>query len=434
MKTFPRSYKKNLEGIIETRKEKPFERKSESNIGASSPFNSDRKVEALSDSNIYMEFYGLMKALRKNVLTEEQFAPAVFDFIFRNEGDKVALEKQYEINNLDYVKSFVQSYSSVDLNVAGSEHKEVHFPFSLFTHANILDADFFPKELILTSNVMRNGEKMSKSKGNVLFLKDIIHQTVERGLPPLEPIAATDAIRYFLLVGQPLDKDFDWNDELFETVGFNRMKKYTNFASQVLLNTPSNNTTIYDGWLATKTALGIKKGMDFYDKRNFRSAFIEGFDSLFNTLSKYKNLVGGNVTPLLQTSVLKQLQFAKPIIPRIADGLYSAYTGKKINYLPTTDDLPIDMESHDKWEHNFQGNKFIQPVVGFINAKVGQLRGQKLIDGGSQLQIDVSSNYMKDVLQPLLKKRPGALQGIDYYIHVAQDSSFAVTYGETTLR
>ena len=66
-----------------------------------------------------------------------------------------------------------ENYRQVDLYVGGNEHACMHLIYVRFIHMFLFDQDFVPveepiKKLIHQGMILNNGEKMAKSKGNVI--------------------------------------------------------------------------------------------------------------------------------------------------------------------------------------------------------------------------------------------------------------------------
>ena len=99
----------------------------------------------------------------------------------------------------------------VDQYIGGVEHAILHLLYSRFFTKALRDLGFFPAGLdepfanLLTQGmVLKDGGKMSKSKGNVVA--------------PAEMIAkyGADTVRLFCLFAAPAERDFDWSDSGIE--------------------------------------------------------------------------------------------------------------------------------------------------------------------------------------------------------------------------
>lgn len=95
----------------------------------------------------------------------------------------------------------------VDQYIGGVEHAILHLLYARFFTKILRDFGYFPKNIdepfanLLTQGmVLKDGSKMSKSKGNVV--------------DPTEMIAkyGADTVRLFCLFAAPPERDFDWSD------------------------------------------------------------------------------------------------------------------------------------------------------------------------------------------------------------------------------
>jgi leucyl-tRNA synthetase len=402
MKVFPHEYKNEIPEIIRSRRAKPCERKREGNVGTPSPFNPDRRIEALSDSNIYMEYYALAKALHQGILSEEHLQDALFDFLYLDKGDamEVARSINLPLPQLKEISSMLKSRYPIDLNVAGLEHKDVHFPFSMFTHAAILPEALFPKEYLLTSHVTLNGEKMSKSKGNVLYIDDLISKMKSQyRIPGVSEEASLDAIRFFLMSYQSLENDFDWADETFKTAGVNRIKRYVEFVRTKVPHTSTEFTvaTPTDRWFMTRLQRAIATTTQHMQSRRFRNATIDAFDVFTKTIHTY--MQQGSNEPLVSSAVQQQLQMMYPFMPRLTTELHNDAFGADITNWPEYKPEYEFAEEHDMIEHSFAGQQFVKSLIATVNRKVGTLRGMKVLNNHDTLEIVAPSHYTANLLQ-----------------------------------
>ena len=109
-------------------------------------------------------------------------------------------------DKLPFAKDKVNYWAPVDQYIGGIEHAILHLLYSRFFTKVLRDAgmvDFAePFTNLLTQGmVLKDGGKMSKSKGNVVSPEEIIGQY------------GADTARLFILFAAPVDRDLDWSDD-----------------------------------------------------------------------------------------------------------------------------------------------------------------------------------------------------------------------------
>lgn len=100
----------------------------------------------------------------------------------------------------------VNRWLPVDKYIGGIEHAVLHLLYSRFFTKVLYDAGLVnfeePFESLLTQGmVIKEGAKMSKSKGNVVSPEDIVSQY------------GADTARTFILFAAPPDRDLEWSDQ-----------------------------------------------------------------------------------------------------------------------------------------------------------------------------------------------------------------------------
>ena len=108
-------------------------------------------------------------------------------------------------SNLPFAKDKVNKWLPVDQYVGGIEHAILHLLYSrFFTKAlrdlGLLDFDEPFKNLLTQGMVLKDGSKMSKSKGNTVDPDEIFENF------------GADTARLFILSDSPPARDFDWSD------------------------------------------------------------------------------------------------------------------------------------------------------------------------------------------------------------------------------
>lgn len=100
----------------------------------------------------------------------------------------------------------VDTWLPVDLYIGGAEHACMHLLYARFFHRVLRDWGYLPGDepfarLLNQGMVIKDGAKMSKSKGNVVAPTSIVDKY------------GADTLRLFCLFAAPPDKDLEWSDK-----------------------------------------------------------------------------------------------------------------------------------------------------------------------------------------------------------------------------
>ena len=105
-----------------------------------------------------------------------------------------------------FAKDKVNYWAPVDQYIGGIEHAILHLLYSRFFtkvlhDAGLVDFDEPFANLLTQGMVLKDGSKMSKSKGNVVSPEEIIAKY------------GADTARLFILFAAPVDRDLEWSDQ-----------------------------------------------------------------------------------------------------------------------------------------------------------------------------------------------------------------------------
>ncbi|MFX1569126.1 MAG: leucine--tRNA ligase [Promethearchaeota archaeon] len=221
MKIIPNKYRLNFENIFNWLEKRPCARKR--GLGTKLPFNKDWIIESLSDSTIYMAFYTISYKIREYQIKQEQLIPEFFDFVFLERGDIQKISKQTKISEkilLELQKEFVYWYP-VDHRHTAIMHISNHLSFYIFHHVAIFPEKFWPKVISLIEPVNVEGQKMGKSKGNLIPLAEI------------QKSYSADLFRFYISHGADFGVYMDFREKEIETVK-NHITKFYSFISEKL--------------------------------------------------------------------------------------------------------------------------------------------------------------------------------------------------------
>ncbi|KAM6493241.1 hypothetical protein JOM56_011375 [Amanita muscaria] len=153
-------------------------------LGSELPWDLQFLVESLSDSTIYMSYYTVAHLLHPDNLdgskpgplgiTAEQMTDEIWEYLFSNgpfpSPSPVPKETADALKH-DYNYFYPFDTSAKDL-------VPNHLTMALYNHVAVLPEQKWPLSMRTNGHLMLNGEKMSKSKGNFLTLRQAVDKFV----------------------------------------------------------------------------------------------------------------------------------------------------------------------------------------------------------------------------------------------------------------
>ncbi len=215
----------------------------------------------------------------------------------------------------------------VDIYIGGIEHAILHLLYArfvnMFLHNIGLSNSKEPfKEMITQGMVLKDGAKMSKSKGNIVTPSE------------LHTKYGADAIRLFILFAAPPTQSLEWSD-----AGIEGMQRFLKKVHHYFTN-PSQiqNTENPTAW--TESQKILKQITADYEKRQLNTT-VAGAMKLFNILTNQKDR-----TRTHEKIEKIFLTVMKPIAPHMA--LYcSDAIGFEITSWPIVDQKALDQAQID---------------------------------------------------------------------------------------
>ncbi|MHA1242544.1 MAG: leucine--tRNA ligase, partial [Promethearchaeota archaeon] len=219
MEIVPNKYRKNFEHVFNWLEKRPCARKR--GLGTLLPFDKNWIIESLSDSTIYMSFYTIKHLIKKNDIKPEQLIPAFFDYVLLNMGDIRSLSNQTKIE-LSVLEQMQQEFSywyPVDHRHTAIMHISNHLSFYIFHHVAIFPEVHWPKTVSLIEPVIIEGQKMGKSKGNVISIANITANY------------SADLFRFYISHSADFGISVDWREKQLQIVK-NHITRFYNFISE----------------------------------------------------------------------------------------------------------------------------------------------------------------------------------------------------------
>ncbi|NVM18871.1 MAG: leucine--tRNA ligase [Candidatus Lokiarchaeota archaeon] len=221
MEIVPKKYRMNFEHIFNWLEKRPCARKR--GLGTQLPFDKDWIIESLSDSTIYMSFYTIIHLIKENNIKPEQLILEFFDFIYLGKGDIEDLTRKTNITIkvLKQMREEFLYWYPVDHRHTAIMHISNHLSFYIFHHVAIFPKKQWPKIVSLIEPVIIEGQKMGKSKGNVISLADI------------QENYSADLFRFYISHSADFGIMVDWREKQIQTVK-NHIVRFYNFIVEKL--------------------------------------------------------------------------------------------------------------------------------------------------------------------------------------------------------
>jgi leucyl-tRNA synthetase len=223
-------------------------------------------------------------------------------------------------NDMPFSKEATDYWMPVDQYIGGVEHAILHLMYARFFTKFLYDIKMLscqePFTNLLTQGmVLKDGSKMSKSKGNVVSPEDIINTY------------GADTARLFILFASPPERDLEWNDQGVEGCYrfLNRVwriiSEYVDDITEVKIPTEFDNLEPDARQLRFKTHATIKKVTEDIEQRfNFNTA-ISAIMELVNTLSSYSDIEEQDLS-VVKEGINNLLILLSPFSPHICEELW----------------------------------------------------------------------------------------------------------------
>jgi len=257
----------------------------------------------------------------------------------------------WDINACNY-------WTPVDQYIGGIEHAILHLLYSRFftkvlKDAGLIDADEPFKNLLTQGMVIKDGSKMSKSKGNIVSPEEIVKKY------------GADTARLFILFASPPERDLEWSDQGVEGAArfFNRLWRIVNHFAETAQGAPAT----YDTAELDTAAKELRRALhttirkvtdDIADRFNFNTA-ISSVMELVNAMHVYRDAVKTPHPALIKETLEALMRLLAPFAPHITEELWSQ-TGHSDS---------VHKQSWPKWDAEALKTDSVEIVVQ-INGKV----------------------------------------------------------------
>jgi leucyl-tRNA synthetase len=280
-------------------------------------------------------------------------------------------------------------WTPVDLYIGGIEHAILHLLYARFYHKlmrdeGLIDSNEPFKRLLTQGMVLKDGSKMSKSKGNTIDPQNLIDRY------------GADTVRLFIMFASPPEQSLDWSDTGVE--GAYRFLKRLWTAVQEHVADGSAVAAIDKAALTeAQKAMRLKlhetiaKVTDDYDRRLTFNTAIAANMELLNSVSRYADDTATGKA-IRQEVFDNMVLMLAPIIPHICHRLWQ--------------DLGHDSVIIDHPWPQVDATALIQESIEMVIQVNGKLRGRMQIAAGADRDSCEVMARANDQLQRFLGDDP----------------------------
>lgn len=328
---YPESARQWFHDVVDWIKDWPCARK----VGLGTPltWSPGWIVETLSDSTIYMAFYTISPTLKKLNIQAESLHDEFFDYVFSGEGQSESVSSNSGIDRavLEQMRAEFLYWYPVDLRNSAKELIPNHLLFFIFQHVAFFPETLWPKGISANGMMTVEGEKMSKSKGNVITISNALR------------MYGADALRAGLLDGAEGMDDIDWRDKNARDIK-GKIESLPTFIESLKSSESSKIYTIFDLWILNQTQKHIASITSSLDLMKTKSAFREAFYDYWNDLKRYLLMADEIPAKLISFVVETWLNLLSPFIPFSVEEINQSRGNAQMistGIFPTPDDAEI---------------------------------------------------------------------------------------------
>jgi leucyl-tRNA synthetase len=362
MRLIPEEIRVEFENKVDWLKDKACARRK--GLGTHLPWDREWLIESLGDSTIYMAYYILAKYVNAGMKIDK-LPPEFFEYIFLDHGtaEAVAETTGIPLDTVRQIRSDFAYWYPVNLRTSGKDLVANHLLFFLYHHVAIFPESLWPKAIAINGFVSLEGQKMSKSKGPLLTLRQAV---AENG---------ADVTRLYILANAEYTQDVDWRNEgVVSTRG--QLERFYNLAREIIDDSSINENaekTLIDRWMLSRLQRRIEEVTAAMENIQTRHALQNAFYLLYNDLRWYQRRGGKNQ---LRRILNAWVRLMAPFTPHVCEELWAAGLGEGYVSLapwPRDDATLVDEQAEQAEELLEKTQKDVEEILSLTKTQAKKI-------------------------------------------------------------
>ncbi len=307
---YPEKYRAYMHEIIDWLALRPCARKR--GLGTRFPYDREWIIESLSDSTIYMALYTIAHLLRG--VPVESLTETFFDYVFLGTGDAAAVARDTGVNEdlLKRIRAEFEYWYPNDLRHTAPPHLSNHLVFFLMHHVAIFPEHKLPGGITLNELMIREGKKMSKSRGNVIPLAKV------------SELYGVDLYRLYCAINADFGAVVNWREEDVDALRRKFNALVALFEDSIKEAALKESEFMHmDRWLIARFYRRLKESIERFRAFRIRDAGINMFFEMVNDVRYYEQRTNVARRRRIVRNVMDAwLIVLSPIIPHICEEIW----------------------------------------------------------------------------------------------------------------
>ncbi len=286
-------------------------------LGVPLPWDPTWIIESLSDSTIYMAFYTVVHRIREAKLNPSKLSEKFWDYVLLGIGnaEEIARELGVSVDVIEGIRKEFDYWYPLDWRVSGKDLIPNHLTFFIFNHAAIFPRSKWPRGIIANGWVLLRGGKMSKSRGNIVLLKDLVRTW------------GPDPTRLAMAIGAEVPQDFEITDDLMK-VSINYIQRVYELIKELrAIARDRGEELLADRWFKSIALKLIDEARKDLENVRIRSAAIKVFGRVAQVVEEYLSMVESPKKDVVDEVVSAWVRAIAPFTPFIAEELWKEIGG-----------------------------------------------------------------------------------------------------------
>lgn len=359
----------------------------EAGLGTRLPWDERWLIESLSDSTIYMAYYTVSHHLERIKPDPSALTPAFWDHVLLGKGNANDVATGgLTTDHVDAMRNEFLYWYPLDYRNSGKDLLQNHLTFAVFNHTALFPKEHWIQAIAVNGWVTVDGEKMSKSKGNFITLRD----AMDRFGVSATRLAVANA-------GEGLD-DANFEVDFAHNAG-RRIAQWLDNCRDIWNNAQAGDSPTAprhpDRWFRSVLNRTIRDVDDLMSRTEFRSALKATLFDLPRHWSWYLKRTNQEPDPALAKAYVDaQARIMAIYVPHAAEELWHHMDGEGLVVnapFPHIDQDAIDPE--------------IERTEEYLDSVMGDMRNiLKLIgDTPSQIRLYTAPQWKRDADQVIVQ-------------------------------